>query len=213
MALEGGGSLVPKLEVGARHDGGDAETGFGVELGGGLAWTDPSLDLSGRTLIAHEDCDLEDRGVSASLAFDPAPSTQRGPSLSLRQEGRANGGLDALFVPEALEDRTDSEATSRRTMEAAYGFPAFGGRFTGSSHVGLGLATDRGREAGCPAPPAQIRTCPLGHPAPPSGSAMADADGKSLIRPRVSNERPGPVFLCNDFDLVQAEAVLLRSAA
>ena len=26
-------------------------------------------------------------------------------------------------------------------MEAAYGFPAFGGRFTGSPHVGLGLAT------------------------------------------------------------------------
>ncbi len=26
-------------------------------------------------------------------------------------------------------------------MEAAYGFPAFDGRFTGSPHVGLGLAT------------------------------------------------------------------------
>ena len=26
-------------------------------------------------------------------------------------------------------------------MEAAYGFPAFGGRWTGSPHVGLGLAT------------------------------------------------------------------------
>ena len=46
MALEGGGSLVPKLEVGARHDGGDAETGFGVELGGGVAWSDPALGLS-----------------------------------------------------------------------------------------------------------------------------------------------------------------------
>ncbi len=46
---------------------------------------------------------------------------------------------------------------------------------------------DRGRDAGCPAPPAQIRTCPLRHPAPPLGCAMAGADGKSLIRPRVSN--------------------------
>ena len=26
-------------------------------------------------------------------------------------------------------------------MEAAWGFPAFGGRFTGSPHVGLGLST------------------------------------------------------------------------
>ncbi|MDE0039549.1 MAG: hypothetical protein OXU77_18630, partial [Gammaproteobacteria bacterium] len=37
------------------HDGGDAETGFGVDLGGGIEWSDPkrgiSLDISGRTLF------------------------------------------------------------------------------------------------------------------------------------------------------------------
>ena len=147
MALEGGGHLTPKLEVGARHDGGDAETGFGVEIGGGIAWSDPalglSLDVSGRTLIAHGNDDLKDRGYAASLAFDPDPATGRGPSLSLRQEfgGQAQGGLDALFQPATLEDRSGSEATSRWNMEAAYGFPAFGGRWTGSPHVGLGLAT------------------------------------------------------------------------
>ena len=147
MALDGEASLTPKLEIGARHDGGDAETGFGVEIGGGVQWVDPSLglslDVSGRTLLAHENDDLKDRGLSASLAFDPAPATGRGPSLSLRQEfgGQANGGLDALFAPAPLEDRTGSEATSRWAMEAAWGFPAFGGRFTGSPHVGLGLST------------------------------------------------------------------------
>ena len=148
MALEGDGHLTPKLEIGARHDGGDAETGFGVEFGGGLAWSAPglglSLDVSGRTLLAHEDDDLKDRGVSAALAFDSDPATQRGPSFSLRQAlgGQAQGGLDALFAPDPLEDRSGSEATSRWTMEAAWGVPAFGGRFTGSPHVGLGLATD-----------------------------------------------------------------------
>ena len=142
-----GASLVPKLELGARHDGGDAEIGFGVELGGGLAWSAPglglSLDVSGRTLLAHEDDDLEDRGVSAALAFDPDPATERGPSFNLLQDfgGQAQGGLDALFAPAPLEDRNASEATSRWAMEAAYGFPAFGGRFTGSPHVGFGLAT------------------------------------------------------------------------
>ena len=148
VALDGGGSLVPKLEVGARHDGGDAETGFGVELGGGLKWTDPGmgliLDLSGRTLLAHGNDDLKDRGFSAALAWDPAPATKRGASLSLRQDfgGRATGGLDALFQPAALEDRTGGgEATSRWALEAAYGLPVLGGRFTGSPHVGLGLAT------------------------------------------------------------------------
>ena len=146
FALEDGASLVPKLEVGARHDGGDAETGFGIELGGGVKWTDPgmgiSLDLSGRTLIAHGDDDLKDRGFSAALAYDPAPATKRGASLSLRQDfgGRATGGLDALFQPAALEDRTGSEATSRWALEAAYGLPAFGGRWTASPHAGLGLS-------------------------------------------------------------------------
>ena len=72
---------------------------------------------------------------------------------------------------------------------------------------------DRGRDAGCPAPPAQIRTCPLRHPAPPLGCAMAGADGKSLIRPRVSNFQFGPVRLCYRCDPAQAEAVLLRPAA
>ena len=144
---ESGASLTPKLEVGARHDGGDAETGFGVELGGGIAWNDPvlglSLDVSGRALIAHGNDELKDRGFAVALAFDPDPATQRGPSLSLRQEfgGQASGGLDALFQPATLEDRTGSEAAGRWSMEAAYGFPAFGGRWTASPHVGLGLAT------------------------------------------------------------------------
>ena len=147
VALEDGGSLVPKLELGARHDGGDAETGFGVELGGGIAWSDPgmglSLDLSGRTLLAHGDDDLKDRGFSAALAYDPAPETKRGASLSLRQDfgGKATGGLDALFAPETLDDRTGSEAASRWALEAAYGLPVLGGRWTGSPHAGFGLST------------------------------------------------------------------------
>ena len=148
IATAGGGRLTPKVEVGARHDGGDAETGFGVELGGGLAWTNPalglSLDLSGRTLISHASDDLEDRGFAASLAFDPNPGTERGLSLTLRQDwgGQAEGGLDALFRTDPLSERAGAaEATGRWQAEAAYGLPAFGGRFTGSPHVGLGLAT------------------------------------------------------------------------
>ena len=148
IATEGGGHLTPKVEIGARHDGGDAETGSGLEVGGGIAWVDPgiglTLDVSGRTLIAHGDDDLENRGFAAALAYDPAPATGRGLSLGLRQEygGRASGGLDALFQPAPLDERAGGgELASRWSLEAAYGFPAFGGRFTGSPHVGLGLAT------------------------------------------------------------------------
>jgi len=148
VALDDGGQFTPKLALGARHDGGDAETGFGVELGGGLAWSTPvlglALDLEGRTLLTHAADDFEDQGFAASLVFDPAPATQRGPSVSLRQDwgGQATGGLDALFASNPLAQRAGSgNATSRWAAEAAWGFPAFGGRFTGSPHVGLGLAT------------------------------------------------------------------------
>ena len=65
-------------------------------------------------------------------------------SLNLRQDfgGQSRGGLDALFEPAPLADRMGSgEATSRWALEAAYGFPAFGGLWTGSPHAGFGLAT------------------------------------------------------------------------
>ena len=53
-----------------------------------------------------------------------------------------DGRSRALFQPDPLEDRTGGgEATSRWAVEAAYGLPTFGGRWTGSPHVGLGLAT------------------------------------------------------------------------
>ena len=47
VRLAGGSVLTPSLELGVRHDGGDAETGFGVDVGAGLAWRDPSgADIS-----------------------------------------------------------------------------------------------------------------------------------------------------------------------
>ena len=149
VALSGGGHVTPKLELGIRHDGGDAETGFGIELGAGVSWSSPAtgirLDLSGRTLVSHDDDDLEDRGFSADLSFDPDGNTKRGPSFSLRQElgGQSAGGLDALFAAGPLEGRAGSgDEESRWTIEAAYGFPAFSGRYTGSPHAGMGIAGD-----------------------------------------------------------------------
>ena len=61
LALEGSrevkfesGVLTPSLEIGLRHDGGDAETGSGLELGGGLLtpYTGLSLSESGETYRA-----------------------------------------------------------------------------------------------------------------------------------------------------------------
>ena len=66
-ALSGGGTLTPSLEVGARWDGGDGETGAGVELGAGVEWALPSrglmVEARGRTLAAHEGAAEEWGGV------------------------------------------------------------------------------------------------------------------------------------------------------
>ena len=47
VALAGGGALVPTLEMGLRRDGGDAETGTGIELGGGVELHRPRLGADG----------------------------------------------------------------------------------------------------------------------------------------------------------------------
>ena len=98
-----GATLTPSAEIGVRLDGGDAETGFGVDIGGGLAWSDPqrglSAELRGRGLLSHEAKGFGERGFSGSLGFDPTPDTERDLKLTLSQTvgAQAAGGMDALL--------------------------------------------------------------------------------------------------------------------
>ena len=52
-----GAALTPSAELTLRHDGGDAETGTGVELGGGLRYRSgrPAVEACARTLLAHDE--------------------------------------------------------------------------------------------------------------------------------------------------------------
>ena len=145
----GGGKLLPTLEFGLRHDGGDAESGLGVELGGSLAWNSPisgfTVDVSSRALIAHEDNDFEERGYSFGILFDPSPSSSRGFSLEVRHElgSEASGGLDALFGNSPLSDRGEYGSIAKTwKIDAAWGLPAFGGRFTGIPNAGFNFFED-----------------------------------------------------------------------
>ena len=151
---DGGGTLEPTFELGLRHDGGDAETGWGVDIGGGLRWADParglSAEVSGRGLIAHEAAGLKDRGISGSLAWDPDPASDRGPSLSLTQTlgAQAAGGADALLGRQTLDGlaANDNGMNSRRLeMKLGYGLPASGDRFTSTPELGFALS-DAARE-------------------------------------------------------------------
>ena len=152
QAFEGGATLTPSLEIGVRHDGGDAETGFGADVGGGIAWADPrsglSLALNARGLLAHEASGFREWGVSGALRYDPDPVSERGLSLTLTPSWNAasTGGADALFGRETLAGLTRGETRrpARLGAEFAYGFPAFAGRFTGTPYLGLGLTQGGG---------------------------------------------------------------------
>ena len=145
----GGGELTSHLEVGIRHDDGDAETGFGADIGGGLAWSDPkrgiAADMSARGLLTHEVEGLRDMGIAISLSWNPDPSIGRGPSLKLSQTlgGSSQGGMDALLGRETLADlaANDNELQQRQLdLRLGYGFSAFGDRFTSTPELGLGLS-------------------------------------------------------------------------
>ena len=153
-----GASLTPSFEVGVRRDGGDAETGFGADMGGGLALAAPDrglrFDLKGRALVAHEAPGFREWGASAGFGFDPRPATERGLSLSLTQAYGAtpSGGMDALLDRETLAGFAPSdtnpgrfEASSRLTGTLGYGLRAFGGGFTGTPNIGFGLS-ETGRD-------------------------------------------------------------------
>ena len=71
-----------------------------------------------------------------------------------------------------------------------------------------GATQIRGRSAGCPAPPAQIRTCALTHPAP-----ALSVDGKSLRRPRVEDGHGGPVLPAQGVQTFPWVACPLRPSA
>ena len=168
VGFDGGATLTPSLEVGLRHDGGDAETGFGLDLGIGLALGDPErglqAELRGRGLLAHESSGFRDLGFSGSLAWEGKPGSDRGAKLGLTQTvgGSSSGGADALLSRTTLDglaandpgsgsgagdnEGGNDELKSRRLeLRFGYGLPAFGGRFTWTPEAYIGLS-DTGRD-------------------------------------------------------------------
>ena len=151
--VAGGRSLTPTIELGLRHDGGDAETGFGVEVGGGSVFVDKARGLMAqvavRGLVAHETADFRDWRVSGSLRFDPTPSSALGPAVALTPSWGApsSGGVAALLGRETLVGLANAvpASASRLDAEAAYGLAVLGGRATGTPYVRVGQS-EAGRE-------------------------------------------------------------------
>ena len=139
----GGGTLTPSFGLGVRHDGGDAETGFGVDVGAGLAYADPSsgvaADLHGRGLLTHEASGFREIGFSGALAFDPNPSSDRGLNLSLSQTlgASATGGVDALYGRDTMAGLGGAGGSARASSPGGSG-RLRGFRLRGSFHGDAG---------------------------------------------------------------------------
>ncbi|MCY4024778.1 MAG: hypothetical protein OXH75_00500 [Acidobacteria bacterium] len=143
----GGGrlSLTPSVEVGLRRDGGDAETGAGMDVGGGLAFTDTatglSLELRVRTLVVHQADGFAERGMSLSFGWDPTPSSPLGLTARMAPSwgGQVRGGAEALWGGQMAYGMGSHQmygSGDRVDAELGYGLPV-GARLVGTPHVGL----------------------------------------------------------------------------
>ena len=144
--LRNGSSLSPSLELGIRQDRGDAETGFGMDLGASLTWSAPERGVSavvkGRTLLSHGAEHFQEKGLALSFSWQPTPS-ERGVSLSLSHAvgGAAEGGMASLLHPTAIEVLESSPSDGERfEARLAYGFPFYNDRLTITPSVAAALS-------------------------------------------------------------------------
>ena len=129
-----GRTFTPTVELGVRHDWGDAETGFGLELGGRVQYADPNqgltMEAAVRGLLAHEDSDYQEWGASGTIRIDPGPMGQ-GLALTLSPTwGTTQSGVDGLWnrqTTAGLAPQSNRRAPSGQlNAELGYGVTAFG---------------------------------------------------------------------------------------
>ena len=148
--LSSGAVLAPTVQIGLRHDGGDAETGTGVEVGAGFRYSAGmlSVDAQVRTLLAHEAGGYEEWGASGSIRLSPNASGL-GPSLALLPSwGVAGSAAERLWAQpgtSALVAGGAAPAAGRVDAELAWGLAALHGRGVLTPYARLALAEGQDR--------------------------------------------------------------------
>ena len=142
----------PLVEVALRHDGGDGETGTGVELGGGFLYEDPNLGLSvsgrGRWLAAHSSDEFSQWGVGGAVIFDTGADKQ-GALFSVSPEwGDTSSGVDSLWERgvEGLSSEDGGANDMHLDAEFGYGLSALGGDGLFTPYSGLRVGGDGWRQ-------------------------------------------------------------------
>ena len=118
-------SLHPYVEVAVRRDGGDAETGLGLEVGGGLRLSTPGSRLRAevrtRGLVTHAQGGFTEWGVAAAVRYGAPQGV--GPTAEIRPAwGPArSGGMQALWRHDSVVDAAISPPGQKR-IEMRFGY-------------------------------------------------------------------------------------------
>ena len=152
----GGGVLTPALEVGGRYDGGDAETGAGLVVGGSLDYALPAwgltLSAGGRGLLLHESGGFSEWSAGGSLRLDPG-TPDRGVALSVAPSWGTTATTAATLwsLPDAARLAADGTAHpqpgARLAAELSYGLDAPGAGGALTPYAAVELADDGARSA------------------------------------------------------------------
>ena len=140
--LDSGATFTPSLELGVRNDGGDGETGTGIEAGGALRYADEAsgLTVEGRvrTLLSHSG-DYEETGLSGLVRIAPDGSGQ-GLALVVQPAwGQTGSGVNQLWE-NGVAAGVSPENQARLNTEIGYGLGVAPGMGVVTPYAGLGLA-------------------------------------------------------------------------
>ena len=122
----GNGMLVtPFAQVAGRYDGGDGQTGNGLEVAGGLriAGGRAGLEARGRLLAMHTGDDVKEHGVSVVAYVRPMGSGGQGLSMSLAPRMGADTEMtNNMWREEPTSDvRLSSRSGAAVKAEIGYG--------------------------------------------------------------------------------------------
>ena len=135
--LAGGGIFEPSVEVAARHDGGDGETGGGAEVGGALRYRNPATGLTadGRIrALMGQGGNYEEWGISGTVRVAPGTDGQ-GLSFSLSPGyGDSGSGIQELWRHGLTADDAATTDDYAMKLDARVGY-GFG--FTLNQHHGI----------------------------------------------------------------------------
>ena len=129
--LDSGARLEPSLEAGIRHDGGDGNTGSGLELNAGVSHSSSTnrVTLEGGvyTLLGRDN--YEEWGVHGQVRL-AAGKAGRGLSLRLSPGyGNSQSGLQNIWQQDVIElDESPADASMRVDTRIGYGLSSLAGQ-------------------------------------------------------------------------------------